>query len=55
MTARERAVAAALAITFDDRAMRRHLVLRHRAAVERAQVALDVVERRRHREDDHDG
>jgi hypothetical protein len=55
MTGRERTVAAALAITFDDRAVRRHLVLRHPGHVERARVALDVVERRSRQEDDDDG
>lgn len=50
MTDRERTVAAALAITFDDRAVRRHLTLRHPRDVERAKVALDVVERRARRE-----
>jgi hypothetical protein len=46
MTTSERAVAAALAITFDDRAIRRQLALRHPDALERARRALDLLERR---------
>jgi hypothetical protein len=42
----ERAVAAALAITFDDRRTRRHLALTHPEALERARRALALVERR---------
>jgi TfoX/Sxy family transcriptional regulator of competence genes len=42
----ERAVAAALAITFDDRAMRRQLTLRHPEALERARLALELLDRR---------
>lgn len=46
MTSRDRTVAAALAITFDDRAARRHLVLQHPLDLERARFALDVADRR---------
>jgi hypothetical protein len=42
----DRAVAAALAITFDDRSMRRQLTLRHPEALERARLALELLERR---------
>ena len=42
----ERAVAAALAITFDDRRMRRQLALRHPEALERARLALELLDRR---------
>ena len=42
----ERAVAAALAITFDDRHMRRQLTLRHPEALERARLALELLDRR---------
>ena len=42
----ERAVAAALAITFDDRRMRRQLALNHPEALERARLALDLLDRR---------
>ena len=55
MTERDRTVAAALAITFDDRRVRRHLTLRHPVDVERAKVALDVVERRARRDRDAEG
>ena len=50
MTASERTVAAALAITFDDRDMRRALALRHPVALERARRALDLLERRQARD-----
>ena len=46
MTSRDRTVAAALAITFNDRAARRHLVLQHPLDLERARFALDVADRR---------
>lgn len=46
MTSSDRAVAAALAITFDDRRLRRELALRHPEALERARLALDLLERR---------
>lgn len=46
MTSRDRTVAAALAIAFDDRAARRHLVLQHPLDLERARFALDVADRR---------
>ena len=49
MTSRDRTVAAALAITFDDRAARRHLVLQHPLDLERARFALDVADRRMRR------
>jgi hypothetical protein len=42
----ERAVAAALAITFDDRRMRRQLALCHPEALERARLALELLDRR---------
>jgi hypothetical protein len=42
----ERTVAAALAITFDDRRVRRQLALRHPEALERARLALDLLDRR---------
>lgn len=45
----ERAVTAALAITFDDRPMRRALALRHPEALERARLALALLERRERR------
>jgi hypothetical protein len=46
MTTADRAVAAALAITFEDRAMRRAILLRDPGALERARLALDVLDRR---------
>lgn len=46
MTSSDRAVAAALAITFDDRRVRRELTLHHPEALERARLALEVLERR---------
>jgi len=42
----ERQAAAALAITFDDRHMRRQLALHHPEALERARLALALVDRR---------
>jgi hypothetical protein len=50
VTAKERSVAAALAIEFDDRPLRRALVLHHPLDLERARFALDVAERRRRRD-----
>jgi hypothetical protein len=41
--------AAVLAITFDDRRLRRQLALRRPEALERARLALEVVERRERR------
>ena len=49
MTSSERTVAAALAITFDDRRVRRELALHHPEALERARRALDLLERRQAR------
>jgi hypothetical protein len=45
----ERAVVAALAITFDCRPLRRALALRHPEALERARLALEVLARREER------
>jgi hypothetical protein len=45
----ERAMAAALAITFDDARMRRQLALRHPEALERARWAIELLERRERR------
>jgi hypothetical protein len=45
MTA-SRVVAAAVAITFDDRDVRRRLVLEDPAALERARLALALLDRR---------
>jgi hypothetical protein len=45
----ERAMAAALAITFDDPRMRRQLALRHPEALERARRAIELLERRERR------
>ena len=50
MTTSDRAVAAALAITFDDRRVRRHLTLRDPDVLERARLALELIERREARE-----
>ena len=46
MTTSDRAVAAALAITFDDRHVRRHLALRDPEALARARMALELLDRR---------
>ncbi|MBW8824965.1 MAG: hypothetical protein JF603_01245 [Acidobacteria bacterium] len=45
----DRSVAAALAIAFDDRAVRRHLALRYPLDLERAKLALDIADRRERR------
>jgi hypothetical protein len=49
VTSRDRTVAAALAITFDDRATRRHLALKYPLDLDRARLALDIADRRERR------
>ena len=49
MTSSARAAAAALAITFDDRNVRRQLVLQDPVSLERARLALDLLARRERR------
>jgi len=46
----EQAVAATLAIMFDDRHVRRHLAVRHPEALERAHRALELLARREARD-----
>jgi hypothetical protein len=48
-SAEEWVVVAALAITFDDRRMCRRLALSHPEALERAQRALELLDRRERR------
>ena len=49
MTSRDRSGAAALAITFEDKVVRRHLARRYPLDLERAKLALEIAERRERR------